>query len=142
MANALGTVNALANNANSAASGSYTFLGNIDFTTAPPGECFVEVSVQASASPSGNKMAVLYATTSLDGSAFSITPSSSQAPNAHQFGQISLPDTTAVRSKSFALSPFLGGGLVQKVGIYLFNDSGVALAATGQTGQYRFETFG
>jgi hypothetical protein len=35
-----------------------------------------------------------------------------------------------------------GGALPQKVEVYVFNDCGVALAATGQVGQYRTETFG
>ena len=142
MANALGTATALSGNANSLANGSYANLGTIDFTTAPPGECFVEVSLQASTTPSGNKQAVLFLVPSLDGTNFSDAPTSTTEKNAIQIGTMDLPDTSARRSKSMALSPFLGGGLVQKGNVYLKNDCGVALAATGQVGQYRFETFG
>jgi hypothetical protein len=142
MANSYGTATALTGNANSAANQTYTPMGTIDFGTAPPHECLIEVSVQASAATSGNKQAVLYITDSIDGTNFSITPSATQAPNSRQLGVVSLPDTTAVRSVAFPVSPLFGGSLPQKVAVYLMNDCGVAFAATGQVGQYRTETFG
>ena len=52
------------------------------------------------------------------------------------------PDTTARRSKAFPVSPLFGGALPQKVEVYVKNDCGAALAASGQVGQYRTETFG
>lgn len=142
MANSLGSASALSGNANSASNGSYTSLGVIDFTTAPPGECFVEVSLQASTTPSGNKQAVVFVRSSLDGTNYSDAPSSTLEANAKQIGTLSLPDTSAHRSISMPVSPAFGGGLPQKVEVYVKNDCGVAFAATGQTGQYRFETFG
>jgi hypothetical protein len=142
MANALGTATALSGNANSAASASYTSLGVIDFTSAPPHECLIEVSLQASAATSGNKQAVIYLRDSMDGTNFSVAPSSTDAVNARFLGVLSLPDTTARRSLGFPVSPLFGGALPQKVEVYVFNDCGVALAAASQTGQYRTETFG
>jgi hypothetical protein len=142
MANALGTITALTGNANSLANGAYVSLGVIDFTAAPPHECLIEVSLQASAATSGNKQALLYVRSSLDGTNFSAAPSSTQAVNSRFLGYVSLPDTTAVRSISFAVSPLFSGALPQKVEPYLMNDCGVALAASGQGGQYRTETFG
>ena len=145
MANSYGTATALSNNANSAASASYTDLTAttaIDFGSAPPHECFIEVSLQASAATSGNKQAVLYITDSVDGTNFSIAPSTTQAPNARLLGVVSLPDTTAVRSVAFPVSPLFGGALPQKIKVYVQNDCGVAFAASGQVGQYRTETFG
>lgn len=142
MANSYGTTTALSGNANSLASGSYASLGVIDFTTAPPHECFVEVSLQASAATSGNKQVVLFIRDSIDGTNFSVAPSATDEANTRFLGTVSLPDTTARRSIAFPVSPLFGGALPQKVEIYAKNDSGVALAASGQTGQYRTETFG
>jgi hypothetical protein len=142
MANALGTTTALSSNANSAANGTYTSLGVIDFTSAPPHECLIEVSLQASAATSGNKQAVIFVRSSLDGTNFSIAPSSTDVANARVLGVVSLPDTTARRSLAFSVSPLFGGALPQKVEVYVFNDTGVAFASTGQVGQYRTEMFG
>lgn len=142
MANALATTQAFSGNANSLANGAYASLGVIDFTAAPPGECFVEFSAQASSTPSATGQVLVFMRTSLDGTNYSDAPSSTLQMNAIFIGKWALPDTSAHRSRSWALSPHLGGGLVQKAEIYLFNDTGVALAASGQVGQYRFETFG
>lgn len=142
MANSLGTTTALSGNANSLASGSYVSMGVIDFTTAPPHECLIEVSLQASTTTSGNKQVVLFLRDSIDGTNFSVAPSSSDEPNARLLGVVSLPDTTARRSIAFPVSQLFGGALPQKVEVYAKNDCGVALASTGQVGQYRTETFG
>lgn len=142
MANSYGTATAFSGNANSLANGSYTSLGVIDFGSAPPHECFVEVSLQASAATSGNKQAVLFVRDSLDGTNYSVAPSSTDEANAAFLGVLSLPDTTARRSRAFAVSPLFGGALPPKVEVYIKNDCGVALASTGQVGQYRTETFG
>jgi hypothetical protein len=142
MANALGTTTALSGNANSLANGSYVSLGVIDFTSAPPHDCLIEVSLQASAATSGNKQAVLFCRSSVDGTNFSDAPSSTTELNAAPLGAMALPDTTARRSRAFSLARLFGGALPQKVEVYLKNDCGVALAATGQVGQYRTETFG
>jgi hypothetical protein len=142
MANALGTTTALSGNANSLANAGYASLGTIDFTAAPPHECQIEVSLQASAATSGNAQAVIYVRSSLDGTNFSVAPSSTDAVNSRFLGTLKLPDTTARRSVAFPLSPLFGGALPQKVEVYILNDCGVALAASGQVGQYRTETFG
>ena len=142
MANSYGTSTALSGNANSLANGSYASIGVIDFTTTPPHECFIEVSLQASTTTSGNKQAVLFLRDSIDGTNFSVAPSSSDEANARFLGTVSLSDTTARRSIAFPVSPLFGGALPQKVEVYVKNDCGVALAGTGQVGQYRTETFG
>jgi hypothetical protein len=142
MANALGTATALTGNANSLASAAYISLGVIDFTAAPPSECLIEVSVQASAATAGNQQVVVYIRDSLDGTNFSVAPSATQYQNAIALPAIKLFDTTAVRSRAFPISVYFGGGLPQKIEVFLLNDCGVALAAAGQVGQYRTETFG
>lgn len=142
MANSYGTATALSGNANSASSGSYTSLGVIDFGSAPPHECFIEVSLQASSTPSGNKQAVLYVRSSVDGTNYSVVPSSTDAVNARLLGVLSLPSTTARRSIAMPVSPLFGGALPPKIEIYVLNDCGVSFASSGQVGQYTTETFG
>ena len=142
MANSYGTATALSGNANSAASGSYTSLGVIDFGSAPPHECFIEVSLQASSTPSGNKQAVLYVRSSVDGTNFSVAPSSTDTVNTRMLGVLALPSTTARRSIAMPVSPLFGGALPPKIEIYVLNDCGVSFASSGQVGQYTAETFG
>lgn len=142
MPNSLGTATALSGNANSAANGTYTSLGVIDFTSAPPHECLIEVSLQATGTPTSSSFAYIYARSSLDGTAYSVAPSSTDAVNSRLLGAIALPDTTARRSIAFPVSPLFGGGLPQKIELYVLNSTGAALAATGQVGQYRTATFG
>ena len=142
MANSYGTTTAFSSNANSLANGSFTSLGVIDFGSAPPHECFVEVSLQASAATSGSQQAVIWARSSVDGTNFSVAPSSTDSVNTRLVGVLNLPNNTARRSIAMPLSPLFGGGLPPEVEIYVQNDCGVALASSGQVGQYRTLTFG
>ena len=142
MPNSYGAATPFSGNANSLASGGFASLGQIDFGSAPPHECFVEVSLQASTTTTGNRQAVIWCRSSVDGTNFSVAPSSTDSVNARLVGVVSLPDTTARRSVAMPLSPLFGGALPPKVEVYVQNDAGVALASTGQVGQYRTETFG
>ena len=143
MANSYGSVTSLTGNANSLANQAFASLGVIDFGSAPPHECFIEVSLQPSGSvPSGPQRAVIYCRSSVDGTNFSVTPSASEILNAGLVGVVSLPNNAARRSLAFPLSPVFGGALPPKVEIFVQNDCGVALASSGQVGQYRTETFG
>lgn len=142
MPNSYGTTTALSGTANSLANAAFASLGVIDFGSAPPHECFVEVSLQASAATSGNQQALIWVRSSVDGTNFSVAPSSTDAVNARLLGVLSLPNTTARRSIAMPVSPLFGGALPPEIEVYVQNDSGVALASTGQVGQYRTETFG
>lgn len=142
MANSYGVVTALSGNANSLANGAYASLGPIDFGAAPPHECLIEVSMQATAATSLSQTVVVYARSSLDGANFSDAPSASNERNLRRIGAVSLKDTAAHRSSAMSLALAFGGSLPPKVEIITKNDCGVALAATGQVGQYRTETFG
>jgi hypothetical protein len=142
MPNSYGPATSFSGNANGLANGNFASLGAIDFGAAPPHECFVEVSVQASAATSGNRQVVVWVRSSVDGTNFSVAPSSADSVNARLVGVVSLPDTTARRSIAIPLSPLFGGALPPEVEVYVQNDCGVALAASGQVGQYRTETFG
>ena len=140
MPNAYGTTTALGGNANSATNGTYTSLGVIAFGATPPNLCFLEVSLQATGT-TGNQQCLIYARTRLDGTNFSDAPSSATLTNAVRVGSIQLANSSAHRTRAIELSQFFGGGLPPEIEIYIFNDTGAALASTGQVGQYRTETF-
>lgn len=142
MPNSYGTTTALSGTANSLANAAFASLGVIDFGSAPPHECFVEVSLQASNTTSGSQQALIWVRSSVDGTNFSVAPSSTDAVNARLLGVLSLPNTTARRSIAMPVSPLFGGALPPEIEIFVQNDCGVALASSGQVGQYRTETFG
>lgn len=142
MPNSYGATTALTGTANSLANAAFASLGVIDFGSAPPHECFVEVSLQASAATSGAQQALIWVRSSVDGTNFSVAPSSTDAVNARLLGVLSLPNTTARRSIAMPVSPLFGGALPPEIEVYVQNDCGVALASSGQVGQYRTETFG
>ncbi len=141
MANAYGSTTALSGNANSLSPGSYVSMGVIDFGSAPPHACFVDFIFQAGSTPSGNKSVVVYARAAIDGSAFSDAPSSTTIKNSVPVAFVDLPDSSAHHARPVDLS-LLFGALPQKVELYAYNDAGVALNASGNTGQYRTVTFG
>lgn len=144
MPNSYGTHTALSGNANSLANGAFVSMGQIDFGSAPPHECFVEFALQAAATPSTStsRSVLVFARTSLDGTNYSDAGSSANELNLLRIGSVSLVDTSAHRSRAFALARHFGGALPPKVEIVLKNDLGQSLAASGQTGAYRTETFG
>lgn len=142
MANAYGTHTALSGNANSLANAGFASLGVIDFGSAPPHLCWVQVSAQAGSTPSGNKAVYIYARSSLDGTNYSDSGSSANELNLRRVGTISLTDTSAHTSAAWEIASAFGGGLPPKVEIVVKNDCGVSLAASGNTGSYRTETLG
>jgi hypothetical protein len=142
MPNSYGSATSLSGNANSLANGAFVSLGQIDFGSAPPHECFVELSLQPSATVTGNQRALIFCRSSLDGTNFSVSPSATEALNAGLVGVVSLPNNSARRSLAFPLSPVFGGALPPKVEIFIQNDCGVALASSGQVGQFRTVIFG
>lgn len=142
MANSYGTTTALSGNANSLANGAYVSLGVIDFGTAPPHLCFVEVSLQAGAATSGEQRVYVYVRSSVDGTNYSDSGASANELNLVQIGSISLTNTSAHRSPAFEVAQYFGGGLPPKVEVVVKNACGTALSGSGQVGQYRTETLG
>lgn len=142
MANSYGTTTALSGNANSLANGAFASLGEIDFGSAPPHLCFVEVSLQASAATSSDKGVYVYARSSIDGTNFSDAGSTANELNLQRLGFVSLADTAAHRCAALEISQFFGGGLPTKVEIVVKNACGTALAGSGQGGNYRTLTLG
>lgn len=142
MSNAYGAHTALSGNANSLANAGFASLGVIDFGTAPPHLCWVQVSAQAGSTPTGNKAVYVYARSSLDGANYSDSGSSASQGNLRRIGTLSLTDTSAHTAAAMEIASAFGGGLPPKVEIIVKNDCGVALAAGGNTGAYRTETLG
>lgn len=143
MANSYGTATALSGNANSLANGAYVSLGVIDFSSTPPSDCLVRASMQAASTPSTttSRSVIIYARSSLDGTTYSDDGAISNERNLTRLGFVSLVDTAAHVSKALSLA-LAFGALPPKVEIIARNDTGVALAASGQTGQYVTVTYG
>jgi hypothetical protein len=142
MANSYGTFTALSGNANSLANGGFASLGVIDFGSAPPHLCWLEIKAQASAATSAGKRLVVYARAALDGTNYSDAGSSANELNLTRIGFVSLTDTSAHVSRPLEVAGAFGGGLPTKVDIVVKNDCGVSLSASGNTGSYRTETLG
>lgn len=142
MANSYGTHTALSGNANSLANAAFASLGVIDFGSAPPHLCWLHIAAQASATPTGSKAVYIYARSSLDGTNYSDSGVAANELNLRRIGTISLTDTSAHTSAAWEIASAFGGGLPPKVEILVKNDTGVALAASGNTGAYRTETLG
>lgn len=142
MANAYGTYTTLSSNANSLTNGSFAELGEIDFGAAPPHLCLLQLSLQASATPSGDKEVAVFVRASLDGTTFSDAGATANEANLHRVGTVSLEDTSAHVSRAFELASAFGGALPTKLKVLIKNSCGVPLAASAQQGRYRTETLG
>ena len=123
-----------ASNLDSATSASYPNLGTIDNTTNLYLDYLVEIEFTPSATPTGNTQIVLFAIDSVDGTNYSDT---SADANMAFLGAVQTNGTTAVRSKAFSVAAAFGGNLPPAVQIIAKIDDGVALAATGNSAQYR-----
>ncbi len=118
---------------NSLGSGSTALSNAINVETNDPLDILIEVLIDPGTT-SGNKQAVLYIVTSLDGSNFS--DSTNYTTNAHLLGVVSLPDTNVIRSKAFSVASACGGTLPNQFKLLVHNDSGAAFNSTGCSAQY------
>lgn len=143
MANSYGTATALDGNAGTLANGAFATLHTLDFGSAPPGECFVQITATASAATSTttSQSVIAYVRTSLDGTNYSDSGATNNIRNLVRIGSLALLDTSAHTSKAMPIAAALGGALPPKCQIVIENDTGVLLSA-GQSGQYITETFG
>lgn len=133
-ATAFGSASAL----NSLATATPTSIGTIDNTTALADDYLVEVTI-ANIAESGNKQAIIYARSSVDGTNYS---EASSRKNLKRIGLVDLTVGGTTISAACSVAAAFGGSMPPKVDIYVENDAGVAFAGSGNSAQYRAVTYG
>ena len=124
---------------NSLASATFVSAGTITHNTNQP----IDVMIEVTATPgtvSGNKQLVVFAKVSLDGTNYSTGPESgtttTDEPDLYYVGTVPLNTSSAVQTKTFSLAASLGGMLPYASKIIIKNDSGAALAGSGNSVYY------
>lgn len=136
----VGTRTALTTSAlNSLASATFVSAGSLTHNTNQPLDVLVEVTATPG-TVSGNKQLVVFAKVSLDGTNYSTGPESgtttTDEPVLYYVGTVPLNTNSAVQTKTFSLAVALGGTLPYASKIIIKNDSGAALAASGNSVYY------
>lgn len=121
---------------NSLASATYVVLGTLTHNSS--GKAPLDVLVELSATPgtvSGNKQLVLFAQASLDGTNFGTGPTSgtttTDETDLHFVGTLPLNTNSTLQRKVFSLAAVFGGALPYATKLIAKNDSGAALASSG-----------
>jgi hypothetical protein len=121
------------------ASATYLVSETITHSTNDPLDVLVEVMVQSTNTPAGNKQVVIFAKGSLDGSTFGSGPESgtttTDEPDLHYVGSIPVNTASTQHRKVFSLASAYGGVLPVATKLVFKNDLGVALT-TGATVKY------
>lgn len=124
---------------NSLASATFVSAGTITHDTNQPLDVLIEVTATPG-TVGGNKQLVVFAKASLDGTNYSTGPESGTAttdePDLYYVGTVPLNTSSAVQTKTFSLTAALGGMLPYASKIIIKNDSGAALAASGNSVYY------
>jgi hypothetical protein len=121
---------------NSLANVTYVTLGTITHNSSgkTPLDCLVELSA-TSGTVAGNKQLVLFAQMSLDGTNFGSGPTSgtttTDEQNLVQIGSLPLNSNATLQRKTFSLAAAFGGVLPFATKLIAKNDSGAALASSG-----------
>ena len=136
----VGTRTALTTSAlNSLASVTYVSAGTITHNTNQPLDVLVEVTATPG-TVAGNKQLVVFAKISLDGTNFTSGPESgtttTDEPDLFFVGTVPLNTNSTAQTKTFSLAAALGGVLPYASKIIIKNDSGAALAASGNSVYY------
>jgi len=136
----VGTRTALTTSAlNSLASVTYVSAGTITHNTNQPLDVLVEVTATPG-TVAGNKQLVVFAKISLDGTNFTSGPESgtttTDEPDLFFVGTVPLNTNSTAQTKTFSLASALGGMLPYASKIIVKNDSGSALAASGNSVYY------
>jgi len=136
----VGTRTALTTSAlNSLASVTYVSAGTITHNTNQPLDVLVEVTATPG-TVAGNKQLVVFAKISLDGTNFTSGPESgtttTDEPDLFFVGTVPLNTNSTAQTKTFSLAAALGGVLPYASKIIVKNDSGAALAASGNSVYY------
>lgn len=121
---------------NSLASATYVVLGTITHNSSGkvPLDCLVELAA-TSGTVAGNKQLVLFAQPSLDGTNFGTGPTSgtttTDEPDLMFIGTLPLNTNATLQRKIFSLAMPYGGVLPYASKLIAKNDSGAALASSG-----------
>jgi hypothetical protein len=114
----------------------YATLGTITHASSGkvPLDCKVELAITPG-TVAGNKAVVLFAQSSLDGTNFDSGPASGTTVtdelNLTLIGVLPLNTAATMQRKTFSLAAAFGGVLPYATRLIVKNDSGVALAASG-----------
>lgn len=121
------------------ASATYLASETITHSTNDPLDVLIEVMVQSTNTPAGNKQVVIFAKGSLDGTNFGSGPESgtttTDEPDLHYVGSIPVNTASTQHRKVFSLAAAYGGVLPVATKLVFKNDLGVALT-TGATVKY------
>jgi len=124
---------------NSLASATFVSAGTITHNTNQPMDVLLEVTATPG-TVSGNKQLVVFAKISLDGTNFTSGPESgtttTDEPDLFFVGTVPLNTNSTAQTKTFSLAAALGGVLPYASKIIVKNDSGAALAASGNSVYY------
>ena len=121
---------------NSLASATYVVLGTLTHNSGgkTPLDCLVELSATPG-TVSGNKQLVLFAQASLDGTNFGTGPTSgtttTDEPDLVYVGTLPLNTNSTLQRKVFSLAAAFAGVLPYATKLIAKNDSGAALASSG-----------
>lgn len=122
---------------NSLANGAYATLGTL--TLVSSGKTPLDWNVELAVTPgtvAGNKQVLLFAQTSMDATTFTTGPATgttaTDEANLVFLGALPLNSNATLQRKSFSLAAAMPGGLLPyAVRLIAKNDSGAALASTG-----------
>jgi hypothetical protein len=117
---------------NSLANGSYATSDAFNATTDDPLDVLVEVNVTPGVT-TGNQQVVVFAVASLDGTNFQTGPVAADEAVLNFVGAVPVVTDSAAQRKIFSVSAAFGGSLPPYFKIICKNDSGAALAASGNT---------
>lgn len=127
---------------NSLANGTYVAASAVDLTTPDPLDVAVEVALTPG-TVSGNKQALVFVKVSFDGSNYSSGPESSTTttdePDLYQIGALPLNTNSALQRKTFSLLSALGF-VPPYFKLIVKNESGAALAGSGNSASYSYKT--
>ncbi|MEF2146640.1 MAG: hypothetical protein V3573_14435 [Desulfovibrionaceae bacterium] len=119
---------------NSLAPGAYVAAGTINHATNDPLDVLVEVRIMPG-TVAGDKVVLVFAKGSLDGTNFTSGPESGTTEtdenNLVFLGSIPCNTNAAEQAGIFSLAAAFGGALPQASKIILKNDTGAALASSG-----------